>query len=496
MPDVRTALALATWTASVPLIIGCATAPLALLVPIPLLAAAAVALAVIVAVSLHPPLAAYLLITFTPLLAGLQRSSLIPLLRPHELLVVLVGTGLVVNGVGRLLSGQMERSSLRALDSAILLMAFTGSVLPLLWLLARGQAPTADDVLYALTFWKFYAVFLIVRLAVSGARQIRLCLGLSMATGCVVAVVAGLQALQLFGVDQLVNQIYPTEDPSGATTGRGSSTLDSSAAVGDIMAYNLAIALAFLLREPQKRRITLVLLAGMFFLGGLASGQFSGAIAVAVSITTVAALTGRLRQVGLIVLPASLLAAILLRPVISARLRGFESTTGLPQSWESRLINLRTYFWSELFSDHSYLLGVRPAARIAAPESWRDYVYIESGYTWLLWVGGLPLLIAYVIFVVVAMRQAVRLAHRQGDERSVAGIATAAALACTVVLMAVDPHLVLRGAADLLFALLALTAASEAQQGNPTVSVPVAITGPRSAEPGSEAGIRSGSEAR
>src|SRR5829696_7307558 len=107
MPDVRTALALATWTASVPravlvaLIIGCATAPLALLVPIPLLAAAAVALAVIVAVSLHPPLAAYLLITFTPLLAGLQRSSLIPLLRPHELLVVLVGTGLVVNGVGR-----------------------------------------------------------------------------------------------------------------------------------------------------------------------------------------------------------------------------------------------------------------------------------------------------------------------------------------------------------------------------------------------------------
>jgi hypothetical protein len=502
MPDVRTAFALTSWTASLPramlaaLLIGCASAPLALLVPIPLLAAAAVALAVIVAVSLHPPLAAYLLITFTPLLAGLQRSSLIPLLRPHELLAVLVGAGLVVNGVGRLLSGQMRRPRVRAMDSAIVFMAFTASVLPLLWLLARGQALTADDVLYALTFWKFYAIFLIVRLAVSEARHVRLCLVLSMATGCIVAVVAGLQALQLFGVDQLVNQIYPPEDPSGATAGRGSSTLDSSAAVGDIMAYNLAIALAFLLHEPQRPR-TLVLLAGVFFLGGLASGQFSGAIAVAVSITTVAALTGRLRQVGLIVLPASLLAAVLLRPVISARLRGFESTTGLPQSWESRLINLRTYFWPELFSDHSYLLGVRPAARIAAPESWRDYVYIESGYTWLLWVGGLPLLIAYVIFVVVAMRQAVQLARRYGDERSVAGIAAAAALACTVVLMAIDPHLVLRGAADLLFALLALTAASQAHQGNPAVPAPVNETGPPIAESdGSEAGIRRGSEDR
>jgi hypothetical protein len=472
MPDVRTTFALTTWTASLPravlaaLIIGCATAPLALLVPIPQLVAAAVALAVIVAVSLYPPLAAYLLITFTPLLAGLQRSSLIPLLRPHELLAVLVGTGLVVNGVGRLLSGQIRRPRLRAMDSAILFMAFTGSVLPLLWLLARGEAPTADDVLYALTFWKFYGIFLIVRLAVSEARQVRLCLMLAMATGFIVAVVAGLQALQLLGVDQLVNQIFPPEDPSGATAGRGSSTLDSSAAVGDIMAYNLAIALAFLLREPQKRPV-LVLLAGVFFLGGLASGQFSGAIAVVVSIITVAALTGRLRQVGLIVLPASLLAAVLLRPVISARLRGFESATGLPQSWESRLINLQTYFWPELSSDHSYLLGVRPAARIPAPESWRDYVYIESGYTWLLWVGGLPLVIAYVIFVLVAMRQAVRLARRHGDERSVAGIAAAAALTCTVVLMAIDPHLVLRGAADLLFALLALTAASLAHQGNP-----------------------------
>ena len=205
MPDVRTALALTTWTASLPravlvaLIIGCATAPLALLVPIQLLVAAAAALAVIVAVSLHRPLAAYLLITFTPLLAGTGTQfadSAPPTARV---------TG---SPAGHWLDGQWGRSAvvrpderprLRALDSAILLMAFTGSVLPLLWLLARGRAPTADDVLYALTIWKFYAVFLIVRLAVAEARQVRRCLVLSMATGCIVAVVASFRPSNSWG---------------------------------------------------------------------------------------------------------------------------------------------------------------------------------------------------------------------------------------------------------------------------------------------------------
>ena len=209
-------------------------------------------------------------------------------------------------------------------------------------------------------------------------------------------------------------------------------------------------------------------------------------------------LTGRLRQLALVMLPASLLAAVVLSPVISERLSGFQSTTGLPQSWEARLFNLRTYFWPELFSNHSYLLGVRPAGRIVAPESWRDYIFIESGYTWLLWVGGLPLLIAYVIFVVVAARQAVQLARHHADERAVAGIAAAAALACTVVLMVLDPHLVFRGAADLLFALLALTAAaSDAREDKRAVSAPGHRTAPPVNEPDrSDAGIRGGGEDR
>src|SRR3954462_9678982 len=67
------------------LVIGL-TAPLAILVPLPLLGAGTMALVLVVIVFLHPPFAAYALITMTPLLAGLERGSLIPAVRPHEAL--------------------------------------------------------------------------------------------------------------------------------------------------------------------------------------------------------------------------------------------------------------------------------------------------------------------------------------------------------------------------------------------------------------------------
>jgi hypothetical protein len=76
MPEFRRVSTTPTWSASLPgvvlaaLLIGSATAPLALLVPIPLLIAAITALAMVIAVYLHPPLAAYLLIALTPPEAG------------------------------------------------------------------------------------------------------------------------------------------------------------------------------------------------------------------------------------------------------------------------------------------------------------------------------------------------------------------------------------------------------------------------------------------
>jgi hypothetical protein len=141
---------------------------------------------------------------------------------------------------------------------------------------------------------------------------------------------------------------------------------------------------------------------------------------------------------------------------VATRLSGFQSETGIPKSWEDRLENLRTFFWPELTSHYHWVLGVRPSPRVPAPETWRDWVWIESGHTYLLWTGGVPFLVAFVAFLWTAMRRVWHVASFTG-------------LTLVAVLMTFDPHLTFRGAADLNFSLLALalTGGGLAATGHP-----------------------------
>jgi hypothetical protein len=140
---------------------------------------------------------------------------------------------------------------------------------------------------------------------------------------------------------------------------------------------------------------------------------------------------------------------------VATRLDGFQSYQGLPRSWIGRVANLERFFWPEVFSGFNWLLGVRPAARVAAPEMWRQWVYIESGHTWLLWTGGLPLFLAFFFFNWVAFRDLRRIAIDDGPIGTAAAAGFASAL-MIFVLMLFDAHLTVRGTADLFFPLLAL----------------------------------------
>jgi hypothetical protein len=419
------------------------------------------ALALIVGVYVHPPLAAYVLLVATPLVAGMDRGLVIPILRPHEAIAVLVTAGLLARGAVQLLAGHLHRPRIRPLDAAIVLMAVTSSVLPLLWMAAKGNTITTDDAFYALTLWKYYGIYLVILGSVRTEKQVRRCLWLSMAVAAIVAVIAILQSLQLFGVPQLLARYYALDgNVENFLESRGGSTLTYPIAVADFMAFNLAIASGWLIRQGRHRLI-LAAAAGLFVFGIVASGQFSGVIALFTAVAAVGLLTGHLSRLGLAVLATTPVAGLVLKPVIDDRLRGFSPLEGLPLSWVARLQNLKTFFWPELFSNFNFLLGVRPAARVRVLKPWAEYIWIESGHTWLLWTGGIPFFVAFFVFLWVALRTTFRIARARADVIGVAAIASFASLAVLAVLMTLDPHLTMRGSADLLFSLLALATVAD-----------------------------------
>lgn len=418
---------------------------------------AMVALTLLVATFLHPPVAAYGLLAATPLVVGINRDAFLPLLRPNEALAVLFGFALIVRGLVQLAQGHPLQLRLRTTDGAILLLLSTGSLLPLLWMVVRGEAMTQDDILYGLTLWKYYAVYLIVRTSIRTERQVQRCLWLCMAAGSVVALVGILQSLKLFGVTELLASLYAPDGDTGALGIRGTSTVAHAQAMADIMVFNLAVAAGFLVRGKSHRRWLLVALSVLFVFGSLASGQFSGALGLLVGVGAWGLVTGQLRRALLWLLPTLPVAGLALYPVISRRLSGFSSSAGMPGSWVARLDNLETYVLPVLGRDFNYVLGVRPAARIPLAGTVDEFIFIESGHAWLLWVGGLPFLLAFVLYLATNLRATARIARRRADAIGVAAIAGFVSLAVIAVLTAFDPHLTLRGAADLHFALLALS---------------------------------------
>jgi hypothetical protein len=397
----------------------------------------------------------------SPLIVGIARGSGFLILRPNEfLLLALIGLLLFVS-LRKLADGGLQLPPSNMTDGAVLGLVACGTLLPLLLGFGRGTALSSDDFLYSFVFLKYALLYFYFRLSIQSLNDVKLCIVAILTSSAIVAIVALLQAKELLGVPWFLATFYdkPFEGSSGPNALRASSTIASSFGLADSMAMAMSLAVAVSILRPtlsQQQRATCIGGAVLFLLAALASGSFSGVIACGVVFAVTGLLVGRFRQLVALALPVATLGMAVLWPTIAARLDGFSGYRSLPRSWLGRIDNLERFFWPELSSGWNWLLGVRPAARVPAPEAWRDWVYIESGYTWLFWAGGLPLFLAFLYFlwaIASDLLPGIRLAAH--DMRSVR-ICALAGTAMIAVLMLFDPHLTVRGCADLYFPLLAL----------------------------------------
>ena len=256
-------------------------------------------------------------------------------------------------------------------------------------------------------------------------------------------------------VSRLLNQYYaPLGFVGSLATGRGSSTLGLPAATGDLTLYGLALAAAALSLRIGPRRI-LGLLAVLFGVGTLATAEFSSILGLLVAVVLIC-VVNRSSRFLLAAAGSGLLGWLLLQNAISTRLSGFNSAQGVPASWSGRLHNLHTYFWPQLFSGWNPVLGVRVSSRVPVSTQARQYVWIESGYTWLLWAGGIPLLLAFGFLIARVLGTAHMLSSGPPDALTAVARTLLVAAGVMAVLMVFDPHVTYRGSADVFYMLLAM----------------------------------------
>ncbi|MGH3788084.1 MAG: hypothetical protein ACRDRG_16400 [Pseudonocardiaceae bacterium] len=431
----------------------------------PLLALSAVGVLVLVgmfaAAAYRPVYATYAYLGTLPLIAGIDRGNLIPLVRPNEALLIVLLAGALVGGYFRWCRGERVSLQLHRLDIALGAFVLMATAWPLLSLMLRGQAPVTSELAAVLPVCKLVAIYLLVRFSVTTDAQVVWCFRLVLWPGAVVALIAILQTLNVGPVVAMLQAVWTPDSNAAALAERGTTTLGSPIATGDYIIICLTLLICCgargLLDRRERLGLGIVLGAGV-----LAAGQFSTWISALVVAGLILWRFTTVRRRSLRFLWLLPVAFAFGAPALIGRLQGF-GEYGVPRSWIGRWDNLSNFYLPR-FEPLNVLLGVSPNSVLPAPERWREIIYLESGYLQLLWVGGLPLLAAFIWLSVAVLRRTGELmAQPDGPPNGQPDAVRAAASTLwvcwwfVIILTVLDPHLTLRGTGDVLFMLMGIT---------------------------------------
>ena len=160
-------------------------------------------------VAWRPVLAAYLYLATLPFIAGIERGTLLPLVRPNEALLVLLTAGVVAGGYIRLLRGAPLQLRFRPLDVPLATFVLLATVWPIGLMLLRGVLPAESDVMAVLPVCKLAGLLLLVRITVSTSTHVLWCIRLIIGGAVGIATIAILQTLSFGPVLALLRLIDP-----------------------------------------------------------------------------------------------------------------------------------------------------------------------------------------------------------------------------------------------------------------------------------------------
>jgi hypothetical protein len=414
--------------------------------------------------ALRPRAAVYIYLATLPFLAGIDRGTLLPLVRPNEAVLALLVAGAVCGAYFRYLSSGEFHLRLGALDPRLGLFVLLSTLWPVSWMLLRGIVPQDSDLAALLPVCKLIGLLVLVRATIRTDRDLLILGRVITWPAAVIAVIAVLQTLGFPPIIALLATYWTAPHDVDDLTDRGGTTFASSIATGDYIVLALALLLALgvrgLISQRQLLTVGLVLVAGT-----LAAGQFSTWAAAAIVAGAMLYQYPQLRRMVVRLLPLLGVAGLVGLPALWTRLSEFGDGYGVPRSWLGRWDNLVNFYLPGL-GENRWLLGVGPDSVLQAPETWREVIYLEYGYLQFLWVGGLPLLAAFLWLSVGVLRYSRRLATRP-DAVGAYASALWAAWWMVLVLSLIDIHLVLRGAGELLFTGLAVVSGAIATTGVP-----------------------------
>jgi hypothetical protein len=274
-----------------------------------------------------------------------------------------------------------------------------------------------------------------------------------------ISTIAVLQVLDVEPVASLIHTYYPVLP---LDLHRASTTLSNPVATGDYMLIGAVLLLTSWMRGLFVGRgltVCVILLAA----GLTAAGQFSTWLGAAIVGVVLLRVNVSLRKPAVQFAPVLVIAVLVSSPALVDRLGEFSNGQSAPVSWLVRWTNLTTLYLPPLFEDGGFVLGVRVNSVIAPPDTWRDAVYLESGYLQLLWMGGIPLLVGFIWLSAAVLGRSGQLSMR-GDDIGACAAAVVVVWWMVLILLLFDPHLFMRGPGDLFFVLIGITLSSAAER--------------------------------